>query len=205
MYADECWILYAQGLLGIEGYPDGAIWDMTSVPFHSATAGCGLAVAGGCPSCSAALLLFSPEHNAFVVDHTSNSWTDEISSLLTSGSILSALSSWSMAGRLFVGATVSISSSEHVGWNWTSSVSENMVQADALAIFEYLETNHTLVRSSGFFSLTQEKSNTVGALIGPITGTAGRASYTTLSTCNVSVLIVPTNVSTFAYQILPAV
>jgi hypothetical protein len=197
--------LYVQGLLGVDGYHDGAVWDMTSVPFQSATAGCGIAVAGDCPNCSASLLLFSPDHNAFIVDHASQSWTAEMSSLMNGGGSLSALASWSMAGRLFVGATVSISNSEKVGWNWTSPASENIVESDALAIFEFLKANRTLVRSSGYFALTQLASSTAGALIGPVAGTAGRASYSTLSSCNVSVLIVPSNASSIAYQILPVV
>ena len=204
------WILLVltidvQGLLGVDDHPDGTVWDMVSVPFQSATAGCGIAVAGGCPNCSASLLLYSPDQNAFVVDQASQSWTGEMSSLMAGGGSFRALSSWSMAGRVFVGATVSISNSEKVGWNWTSSASENTVWADALAVFEYLEANKTLVPSSGYFALTQRALSTDGVLIGPVIGHAGRASYTTLSSCNVSVLVIPSNESSVAYRIIPAI
>jgi hypothetical protein len=190
-----------QGLLSI----DGAVWDMTAIPFQSATEGCGIAVAGGCPNCSASLILFSPDLNAFVVDGISQSWNTEMSLLMAGGGNLRALSSWSMAGRAFVGATVSISSTQLDGWGWTTTAAENVVWADALAIFEFLEANQTLVKSSGYFASNHQASTTGGVLIGPLTGIAGKAVFTTVSRCNVSVLIVPSNISSIAYQILPAV
>jgi hypothetical protein len=188
--------------MNVSGYLDGAAWDMAPMPFNPPTEGCGVIVAGGCPNCSASVLKYDSKADKFVVDPSSARALSEVKALTAGGGAVRALSSWSIAGRGFVAATVSVVTGMGAyGWNWTSSVPSGMPRADGVAIFEVVTANSTFTLLR--FGPGNAAKPNLGALLGPAAGAAGRASYLPVGACEVSAVTVPAVGATVAYSLLP--
>ena len=186
----------------MSGYPDGAFWDIAAIPYTTPTENCGLALAGGCPNCLASVLSYDPKADEFVPDPISPGFAAEIDLLTAGGGMISALSSWSIARRAFVSATVmSVTTNRTTGWDWDSAITSAMQTANAVAIFEVKISNGSLALLR--FGSSNTMQSLSGALLGPTIGNAGRASHLTVGACSVSMLVVPSDGSTDTFKVLP--